>query len=278
MIRTQPRPDIAPETVAQAVDEGFSLRGRLTSLPGERDRNFLLEAEDGARWVVKVTSPEEPEEQLAFETRLLTVLGDVGGADADGLPVPALRRTEEGEAVLRWPSGEGEPWRIRVLSHLPGRVFADVRPRRPALLRDLGRRLARLSLGLSRVDAAPPARSDFVWALDNAGHVMRGGASLHPDRRGGLVAGALAGFNAVADKVSTLPRQIVHGDVNDHNVLVDEAGHVSGILDFGDAHAAPAVFDLAIAIAYAVLEEVDPLQAAAHLVAGWHAERPVSDL
>ena len=61
MIRTQERPDIGPGEAAEAVRAHYGLEGRLSPLPGERDRNFLLEGPDGRRWVVKVTSPEEPD-------------------------------------------------------------------------------------------------------------------------------------------------------------------------------------------------------------------------
>lgn len=272
MIRTQRRPDIDPATAAAAVAAGFALHGTLEPLSGERDCNFLLETEPGERWVVKVTSPEEPDAQLAFESTLLDTLG--GRTD---LPLPALRPTTSGDRILRWPAAKGDPWRIRVVAYLPGRVFADVRPRTPALFRDLGRRAAELSLRLADFDGSHPERGDFVWALDNAGDVMDAGRALHPSEGRDLVARAATGFREVRTAVDGLPRQLVHGDLNDHNLLVGPDGRISGILDFGDAHTAPAVFDLAIAIAYAVLEEADPLQAAAHIVAGYHAVRPLSE-
>jgi 4-aminobutyrate aminotransferase-like enzyme len=57
---------------------------------------------------------------------------------------------------------------------------------------------------------------------------------------------------------------------------VDAAGRVSGLLDFGDAQEAPAVFDLAIAAAYAMLGIADPLHAGARVVRGYHQARPLS--
>ncbi len=288
MIRTQRRPDIDQTTVATAVAEGFGLRGVLSPLPGERDRNFLFRDDDGRSWVVKVTSPEEPDAQLVFESRLIEMLTEspapgTGRAweatrTAPLLPVPSLRPTRMGDAILRWPSPEGDPWRIRVLSHLPGRVFADVRPHTSALLMDLGRRVAELTLRLADVDMEHPTRDAFVWALENAGEVMEDGRATLPLERRDLVDAAATGFREVEARLHALPRQLIHGDLNDHNLLVDDDGRISGVLDFGDAHRAPAVFDLAIAVAYAVLDQADPLQAAAHMVAGYHAVRPLDDL
>ncbi|HSG09855.1 MAG TPA: aminotransferase class III-fold pyridoxal phosphate-dependent enzyme [Longimicrobiales bacterium] len=271
MIRTQQRPEIGPEEAAEAVREHFGLEGRWAPLPGERDRNFLLEGQDGHRWVVKVTSPEEPDEHLQFETRLLTWLAREGG-----LPVPGLVAAASGERIVRHAGPSGS-WRIRVLEHLPGRVFAEVRPHGPELLEDLGRNTAELALRLGTFTDRPPLRPNFIWALAQAGRVMQASLDLHDGEHRALLSGCLDGFRSVEQTLVGLPTQVIHGDINDHNVLVGEAGTVTGLLDFGDAHDAPAVFDLAIALAYAVLGQRDPFQAAARMAAGYHAVRPLSD-
>ncbi|MDH3424019.1 MAG: aminotransferase class III-fold pyridoxal phosphate-dependent enzyme, partial [Gemmatimonadota bacterium] len=51
---------------------------------------------------------------------------------------------------------------------------------------------------------------------------------------------------------------------------------VTGIIDLGDAHSAPRVFDLGIAIAYAILGTADPLMAAAAVTRGFHERTPLS--
>jgi 4-aminobutyrate aminotransferase-like enzyme len=78
-----------------------------------------------------------------------------------------------------------------------------------------------------------------------------------------------------------LGSQVIHGDVNDHNVLVSPPSsgprHITGIIDLGDAHSAPRVFDLGIATAYAILGTPDPLMAAAAVVRGFHERTPLSE-
>ena len=66
----------------------------------------------------------------------------------------------------------------------------------------------------------------------------------------------------------------IYNDANDYNVLVDPAGtRVVSFLDFGDVVHSATVCDLAIAIAYAMLDKQDPIAAAAEVVAGYHAVR-----
>ncbi|KAF4520752.1 hypothetical protein B566_EDAN007381 [Ephemera danica] len=57
--------------------------------------------------------------------------------------------------------------------------------------------------------------------------------------------------------------------------------HVDGVLDFGDTQHTCYLFEVALAACYMMLQAkppFEPLQAAAHTVAGYHAMRPLSDL
>src|SRR5207247_7187822 len=77
-------------------------------------------------------------------------------------------------------------------------------------------------------------------------------------------------------------RSAIHNDPNDHNVLVggdDPATRhqrIVGLVDFGDMVHSVTVADLAIAIAYGVLDKPDPLAAAAAIVRGYHAANTLS--
>jgi Ser/Thr protein kinase RdoA (MazF antagonist) len=69
---------------------------------------------------------------------------------------------------------------------------------------------------------------------------------------------------------------VIHGDANDYNVLV-RAGRVIGLLDFGDMVYSAVVCDLAIALAYALLEKTDPLAAAVPIIRAYHARFPLTE-
>jgi Ser/Thr protein kinase RdoA (MazF antagonist) len=75
-----------------------------------------------------------------------------------------------------------------------------------------------------------------------------------------------------------LPRSVIHGDANDYNVLVDpERMTVSGLLDFGDMVYSYTVAELAIAVAYVVLDQPRPRAAAAKIVKGYTSEFALLD-
>lgn len=270
------------DVLARLVADRFGLSGTITPLPGERDRNLRLDTEEGASWVIKATAPEESDATLEFEAGLLGFL-----AGGDGVRVPAQRPADDGSVVVRNPGdgAGGAPVRLRVLELLPGGTLASVRARSDDLLADVGRTLARLHRTLVDYPDRPPARPDFDWSLDRTEAVIERGREVVDATRRPVLVRALDRFRAAASARAALPRQLVHGDLNDHNVLVSPpdperapAGrHVTGVVDFGDVHEAPAVHDLAVAAAYAVLGRADPLQAAARVVAGYHDVRSLGE-
>ncbi len=275
MIRIHSRPELEPADALEAAREHYGLDGSLTPLTGERDRNYLLETADGARYVVKASSPEEPDELLRIENQILLHVAE----RTEGL-VPRVVAAKTGERLVSHTDAEGREHRIRVLEYLPGTLLAGVRPRTPELLSDLGRHLAQLDSALGAYPDHPPARVDFDWALGRSGLVMERCLELFEGEQLELVRRVLDAFRKHEPEFLGLGSQVIHGDVNDHNVLVSEPGdgprRVTGIIDLGDAHSAPRVFDLAIAIAYAILETRDPLLAAASIARGFHLVTPLS--
>ena len=153
MIRIQSRPQLDEAVALDAVREHYGLDGKLTQLPGERDRNFLLEVDGGVRYVVKVSSPDEPQPLLEFENRMIERLA----GDTNGL-VPGLVVARSGAALVEHVDPVGATHRMRMFHFLPGRLLATVRPRSEALMVDIGRRMADLDSALGAVPDHPPAR------------------------------------------------------------------------------------------------------------------------
>lgn len=151
MIRIQNRPRIDAEGALAAVREHYGLDGTLVPLPGERDRNFLLDAPDGARYVVKVSSPEEPQAILEFETEMIARVS----RETHGLV-----RSSAGGLLVEHTDDKDTTHRFRVVDYLPGTLLAHVNPRSADLLEDLGRRLAELDSALGALPDHPPARVD----------------------------------------------------------------------------------------------------------------------
>ena len=277
MTYLQDPPKLSESEVSNSVQEYYGLEGTLHPLPGDRDQNFLLESPGGQKHVVKVSSLDEVQEIIEFETEMITRLSN----DTNGL-IPSVIPAISGTSLVTHENKQGHHYRLRILEFLPGTLLAEVNPRSDALLMNLGERMAELGSVLGAYPDHPPPRINFEWALGRAGSIMEKSLSVLDSAQRTLIELTLKDFRDNEREFLGLGSQIIHGDVNDHNVLVslnkEGQARISGIIDLGDAHSAPRVFDLAIAIAYGILGTADPLLAASEITRGYYANQPLLEI
>lgn len=251
--------------------ELFGVTGRATPLPSERDQNFMITPADASRIVLKISNAEEDASLLEAQQAALEHLGS--RCDLTARPVHAA----SGTLLLGVHAADGRRHWVWALTHLPGRPLGTVRHRSAALYEDWGRAAGQLDAALDGFDHSA-ARREFYWDLANArGVIERNRAAMDDTALGTLLDRLIDRFDRFTRPVlATLPRAIVHGDLNDYNVLVGDSDDlesrgqcVTGIVDFGDMVYSYRVADLAIAVAYAMLDAADPLDAAAHVVRGF---------
>ena len=277
MTYLQEPPKLSESEVSNSVQEYYGLEGTLHPLPGDRDQNFLLESPGGQKHVVKVSSLDEVQEIIEFETEMITRLSN----DTNGL-IPSVIPAISGTSLVTHENKQGHHYRLRTLEFLPGTLLAEVNPRSDVLLMNLGERMAELGSVLGAYPDHPPPRINFEWALGRAGNIMEKSLSVLDSAQRTLIELTLKDFRDNEREFLGLGSQIIHGDVNDHNVLVslnkEGQARISGIIDLGDAHSAPRVFDLAIAIAYGILGTADPLLAASEITRGYYANQPLLEI
>jgi 4-aminobutyrate aminotransferase-like enzyme/Ser/Thr protein kinase RdoA (MazF antagonist)/murein DD-endopeptidase MepM/ murein hydrolase activator NlpD len=253
--------------------------GEARELPSERDQNFLI-ARGSERWVLKLAGPAERRDVLDMQNAALDWLS----TRALDLPVSRVLPSRSGAAVATVPDPDGAPRFARMLTYLPGSTLAGARPHAPGLLENVGRFLARLDRSLEGFSHPAARDRDLVWNPERALDVIaRHRGAVDGSRRGEILDRFVRLWEEiVAPRSSRLPRGVIHHDANDWNVLVGEPTAapgeraVAGLLDFGDMLESWVVCEPAVAIAYAVLGEGDPIAAAASLAAGYHEGRPLS--
>ena len=247
----------------------FGVTATGSALPSERDQNVLL-LSDGDRFVLKVANAAESRAVLEAQNAAL-----VHVARRSSL-CPSVVPTIDGGSI-----GEihvnGATHLVRLMTWVPGVPFAEAGAATPALLEDLGARLAELDAALEGFDH-PAVHREFYWDLARAFDIVKESAALVADEEMRALVTGLAGQVHARDgeRLARLRRAVVHNDPNDYNVLVD-GRRIAGVLDFGDLVHSYAVADLAIAIAYAVLDKADPLDAAVSIVRGYARSRPIDD-
>lgn len=249
-------PKFAVEFAVAIAEERFGVRAEARQLPSERDQNFLLTAASGEKFVLKIANAHEDSEFIEAQNAVLKHLA---------------KRVSFCQRLVPSVSGEEtvtvRNQRVRVVHFLPGVPLAEIKPQTVDLLRDFGRKLGELDRAMADFDH-PAVHRDFHWDLANGNRVI--------GEYSGLIADAelreLVRKCRVDFKVN-LRRSVIHGDANDYNVLVDaDRMEVTGLIDFGDMVYSYTVGNLAIAIAYVVLDKDDPVTAAAAVLDGYERE------
>src|SRR6266478_1287023 len=285
-----------PTTEAEAVELARDLYGLAVtakSLPGEYDDNFHLMVLHDAQpemavphsnslhptdaFVLKVMHPARERSFIDMQCRALQHLAQ----RAPHLTLPRVRPNRNGEAFAAITAVDGSQRLVWLLSYVPGTILAKARPHAPELLRSLGNFLGEMDAALADFTHHPAAR-ELKWDLTRAGWIR---AHLHHIRDASqrtLFEKFLSLYETeVVPALSLLRRSVVYGDANDYNVLVGRAlplpRNVVSVIDFGDMHETVTVSEVAIAAAYSILGEENPLRAAAEVVRGYHRAFPLTE-
>ncbi len=268
----QPRslPALTDEALAALATDHFGLRVRgVRRLPGEHALNLRLEVEG------------DPSEVLL---RIESIGGGRTHLEAQSAALEHLARTDPGVRVPRLlagpvPLGGRHPAPelvVRLLEFIPGTPLAELRGGwgapggRIAFAREVGAALGRLDRALASFDHPGVERPGFEWELRAGVEVVRDrlAAVADPGRRA-LLEEVVA---AAAPLGPGLRTGVIHGDANDHNLLVREGAEgprLAGLIDFGDLSRSWLVAEPAIAAAYLALDAPDPVGVVAGVVAGY---------
>src|SRR6266481_6770531 len=279
-----------PTTEAEAAEiarELYGLAVTAKSLPGEYDDNFhltplrdnLRDTQDGdaAGFVLKVMHPARERSFIDMQCRALQHLA----MHAPQLTLPRVRLDRNGEAFAAITAADGAQRLVWLLSYVPGTMLAKARPHSPELLQGLGHFLGQMDAALADF-SHDAARRELKWDLTRAGWIR---AYLHHIRNASqraLLEKFLSLYETeVLPALPLLRRSVVYGDANDYNVLAGKAlplpRNVVSVIDFGDMHETVTVSEVAIAAAYAILGEANPLRAAAEVVRGYHRAFPLTE-
>jgi len=236
-----PPPRFSADEVATIAAALFGLEGRATDLGSERDQTFLID-DGGAGGVLKISNLGEEAAVLELETEAIL---HVARVDPE-LPVahPRLALSDE-----YWPRYDGPdgPHYVRLFERLHGRSGGPELDDRALFA--YGATHARLNLALHGF-FHPAAGRKLLWHLAAAADLRpQVSAIVDPSRRR-LVENVLDRYEErVTPRWPMLRAQVVHGDLNLDNVLLDDQGRISGIADFGDIAFGAQVADFAVGVA-----------------------------
>jgi 4-aminobutyrate aminotransferase-like enzyme/Ser/Thr protein kinase RdoA (MazF antagonist) len=225
-------PRFSSDEAVRIAAEVFGFHGNASDLGSERDQAFLVEG-GGSGGVLKISNSGEDEAVLDLEE---AAIAHVAAVDPE-LPVArplAPRATFGGHHVRLFERRSGRK---------AGPELDD------AAVYAIAAVHARLCLAL-RSFFHPAAGRELLWNLREAPRLRPLLEEIAEPERRALVGRALDRFEArVLPEWERLRAQVVHGDFNLDNLLLDERDRVAGILDFGDCCHTALAADLAASVA-----------------------------
>jgi 4-aminobutyrate aminotransferase-like enzyme/Ser/Thr protein kinase RdoA (MazF antagonist) len=273
-------PGFSIDEAIQFAKQIFTLKCIASPLPSERDQNFLLQAESGERFVLKIANATEERGMLEAQNQVMEHVAKYISF------CPHILQTTNGEEITTVEAQDGKNHFVRLVTYLPGTPLGNVKHHSDELLYDLGCKIGQLTNVLSDFDH-PALHRDFHWDLKNGLDIIRKNGKLIQD---GMLRKTVLELTSnfeqnIISILPGLPLSIIYNDANDYNLLAGSGEDlytkdqsIVGLIDFGDMVYSYTVGDLAVAIAYAILGKSDPLRIAAQIVKGYHGVHPLTEV
>jgi Ser/Thr protein kinase RdoA (MazF antagonist) len=294
-----PRPAFSAEEAKAIAQEHFGVAvADVGSLPSYDDQNFRITAAGGAGcYVLKIAAAEAEcrgycdaeatKGMMEMENEAIRLMAGAG------VSVPALATAGGSDIVVleqlgAKATGPGTCF-VRLISFLPGVIYAELKEHPPCLLRRIGVCLGLMDRALAGFEHRCAER-DLTWDLANAPRCREHLSCVPEPERRALADRVLGRFEErVTPRLMSLPRQAVHGDVNDYNILVDTAALAEpsegeqvgpegvGVIDFGDMVLTARVCNLAVALAYVCMGKDEPLAIAAVVISAYQGVNALTE-
>ena len=272
-------PTFSPEDAIQIAQKFYNLITTAKSLPSYQDENFMLSTEAGERYVLKIANGAEIRANLEAQNQVMGHLAQMIKF------CPQVISSQNGDEILIVESPSEVKHFVRLVTYLPGKPMGFIKRHSPELLNDIGFKLGQLTSALQGLDYIS-LQQGLQWDFANGLEIVKKHACLvQPPEFQQHIQKISAQFEKTTSPIlSSLRKSVVQNDPNEFNLLVGSGDdlyskdqHIVGLIDFGDMIHSYTVGDLAIAIAYAILYQPDPLTAAAHIVRGYHRAYPLHE-
>ena len=240
----------------------YGIEGELHRLGGE-NINVSVSSPDGARYVLKIVLGDAAEGAVQMEHRLLEHARKTGFK----LELPTIIKTYKGNLYSGIKIHKNSLKIAYLMNCVSGSTIEKTPDISTNLLLDTGWAMARLDQSIEGFDD-PCTHLAHQWELPQAGqHRDKIESVKDPDERE-LVEWAFDLWASVAERLPALPHQVIHGDANKENLLAAN-GRITGMVDFADACYNPRVCELAVLLAYMVMDQEDPMSAARYVIEGY---------
>ncbi|WP_341960667.1 aminotransferase [Pseudomonas sp. RC10] len=254
-----PCPEVTPDQAAELLSVHYGLVGSLKELGSQQDRNFLLDTNEGRRFVLKICRGDYATAELAAQHATLRHLG----AHPD-LRVPGVVPAVSGDDILSVEVG-GNAVHVRLLEFIDGQSLADVQHLSREVVTRLAELCAKVDVALAGFDH-PGLERILQWDPRHASALIKHLLPVieNADEQVCIANATDQAHARLLPLIAALPMQAIHLDITEYNVVWERDAHhmwqLQGLIDFGDVVRTWRIADLSVSCA-ALLHhaEGDPL-------------------
>lgn len=270
--------DFSAKTATAIVTQFYSLEvSTCKPLVGDIDKNYFIQTSAGTSYILKIASPTSSLEHLKMENAVMQYLAN----KKLGIETPIVVSNHKNESITILKDTDNQSCYIRLLTWVEGRMWSSVHPITDAILKTMGQVCGRVAKGLEGFEHQGAHRTNFRWDNTNLDWVKTHLQYVETTEQKELVQYFMDLFESdILPILDTLPKGVIQNDFNDNNlVLSTDLAHpkVVGLIDFGDSMYAPKICELAILLAYAMMNTPDPMASAREVIMGYHAVYPLKE-
>ena len=263
------KPDLSIEEVSEIIKDKYEFSAICKELDGERDQNFLVQGDDDSWYVLKIINPDEDNIFIEAQADVLNYL-------AKKIKLcPVIVKTKTGSDISEIIAKSGNKYSIRMVSYLNGKTMGLLKQHSPDLLHRLGNKLGIIDDALAGYENVA-FRRKFNWDLNNFEEIVYDYRDLVSEVHiKTFIDNTLSEFHDIVKPIwGKLRKSVIHNDANDYNIIVNCEGleecDMAGLIDFGDMVYSYTVADPAVAMAYIITGNDEPLRAAAIFLRGYN--------
>ena len=252
----------------------YGINGKASPLTGELDHNYKIETSDNTGYVLKISRPGTNIDYSDFQEKLLLHIQKKKPA----IKFPEVIPTDSGQYSFTIIDEDKHTRNVRLLKWIPGRLWSAVNPKLDDLRLSLGEVAGEITQLLQDFNH-PQANRIFDWDIAQASWTYNY-SHLFFENEKECISFFTRQFVSIQKEYQLFRKSVIHNDANDNNIIVSNDlvnPVVETIIDYGDSAWSQTINDLAVAIAYAVMDHPDPLAAALPIVTGYHKKFPLQE-
>ncbi|MDA9773651.1 aminotransferase class III-fold pyridoxal phosphate-dependent enzyme [Saprospiraceae bacterium] len=233
----------------------YGITCECTPLVGYAEHNFLAKAVSGDKYLLKIPFKDFDPQEYEFQAELLLHL------EKKEVHAPKMIESLQGDIIITW-NHQNEERFSRLLTWIEGSILSDLDLRPPSICHSLGILTAQNTKALSDFDH-DYARRSFEWNNDQP-LWMRSHLHLFDEEDKSRLIEFLDLFSESQSEIHSLPKGIIHSDINENNVIFKVKSYKAvavSLIDYGDAIYSSRINNLAITLAYAFHQTEDVLAA-----------------